>query len=324
MKKIILLLLIVLFAFNCSSDSNDDSNNQNTCTPPINISTSLITTNSTTINWTANNSNSYQIEYGFSGFTQGQGTSIMTSDSSYNLIGLTPATQYDFYITTICSDINYSDAIGPNSFNTEIACQQPTSLNLENVDICSISLNWETNGESSFKVEYGVSGFELGTGRVMNSTENNIVIDTYINQGITYDIYVRANCGSNGYSEYSEALVVTTVSQDLTGSYHVIVTRDNGIVTDQGIETITLISPNYYKTQTTGHWPIGYYNTDQGFNFENSCGEIIIPDQQLFQGASTDTVYSLYGYVMANGDFVVEYEIDTYDYLVYSAYYEKQ
>ncbi|GGG53703.1 fibronectin type III domain-containing protein [Bizionia arctica] len=321
MKHTILFLSLLLFVFSCSSDNTDDSN---TCHSPVNITTNSITAHSALINWTTNNSNSYQIEYGFSGFTQGQGTNIMTSDSSYNLIGLTPATAYDFYITTICSDINYSDAIGPNSFNTEIACQQPTSLNLENVDICSISLNWETNGESSFKVEYGVSGFALGTGRVKTTTENNIIIDSNISQGITYDIYVRANCGSDSYSEYSEALTITTISQDLTGSYQVTVTRHDGFVVDLGIETITLISPNYYKTQTTGHWPIGYYNTDQGYNFENSCGEIIIPDQQLFQGTYSEMVFSTSGHVFPNGNFVVEYIVEAYDDLLYSAFYTKQ
>ncbi|MCX7547592.1 hypothetical protein OS188_06455 [Xanthomarina sp. F1114] len=324
MKHTLFFLSIFLFVFSCSKDSTDDSNDSITCHFPINISVGTITTNSAIINWIGNNSNSYEIEYGISGFTRGQGTTISTSGLGYEFTDLSQATSYDVYLTTKCSDTNFSDVIGPVVFVTETACQKPTSLNLDTIDLCSISLYWDSNGESDFKVEYGVTGFNLGTGRVINTTDNFTTIDTYLQAGTTYDIYVRANCGSDGFSAYSDPLVVTTVSQDLTGSYHVIVTRDNGIVTDQGIETITLISPNYYKTQTTGHWPIGYYNTDQGFNFENSCGEIIIPDQQLFQGASTDTVYSLYGYVMANGDFVVEYEIDTYDYLVYSAYYEKQ
>jgi len=327
MKKFFILLSITLIVFSCSNDNSDDTNDQITCVSPANVSINSITVNSATLNWTANNAVSYEIEYGVSGFTQGQGTTISTSGLGYELTDLAQDTSYDVYLTTKCSDSNFSDVIGPVIFITETACQKPTSLNVDSVDICSISLNWDSNGESDFKIEYGITGFSLGTGRVLNTTDNFTTIDTYLEAGTTYDIYVKAYCGIDGFSASSDPLVVTTASQDLAGSYHVTVTRDDGFSYDHGIETIVLVSPNYYKTETTGLWPRGSFSpdTDQGFNFRNSCGEIEVPEQQLFQGAYANMMYGYYAEIKPNGDLIILYNIDlNIEYPGFYAEYVKQ
>ncbi|MBO4645120.1 MAG: gliding motility-associated C-terminal domain-containing protein [Bacteroidales bacterium] len=46
------------------------------------------------------------IEYGLSGFTPGTGTTVMTSDTSYELIGLTTLATYDIYIYYDCGGDN--------------------------------------------------------------------------------------------------------------------------------------------------------------------------------------------------------------------------
>ncbi|TYA54819.1 fibronectin type III domain-containing protein [Formosa maritima] len=299
------------------------------CPEAQSLNTYNITETSANIEWSYIGTvtpTSWKIEYGIIGFTLGQGTIITTSNQGYDLTGLTPSTQYDFYITAQCSDTNFGDTVGPSTFITEAACQQPTLLNLNSVEVCSISFDWYTNGETSFEIEYGESGFTLGTGNTINTSNSYYEIDTNLDQGTTYEIYVRANCGSDGYSEYSDALVVTTDSNDLTGMYDVTVTRDDGATYSHGLETIILVSPNYYKTETTGLWAIGAVAPDQGFNFANSCNEIIIPNQQLCQGYYANNVFGTQnGEVLPNGDLYMEYmiEFDSGD-RIFQAFYEKQ
>jgi hypothetical protein len=73
----------------------------------------------------------------------------------------------------------------------------------------SIELSWDENEETSWEVEYGPVGFVPGTGTVAATSQNSYNIEG-LTTATTYEIYVRANCGSDGYSEYSEALVITT------------------------------------------------------------------------------------------------------------------
>ena len=73
----------------------------------------------------------------------------------------------------------------------------------------SITLTWDENNETAWEVEYGPSGFIIGTGTVQNAITSNAQIDG-LQPATTYEIYVRADCGENGYSEYSDQLTVTT------------------------------------------------------------------------------------------------------------------
>ena len=54
------------------------------------------------------NANSFKVEYGPTGFRQGTGTSVVTSNTQVEVTGLVPSTTYDFYITGICSDTENS------------------------------------------------------------------------------------------------------------------------------------------------------------------------------------------------------------------------
>lgn len=84
----------------------------------VNAPTNTATT-SITLNWTASASapSSYDVEYGPVGFAQGTGTTVSTSTNSIALTGLTPSTNYDFYVRSNCgtSQSNYSTA---NTFTT--------------------------------------------------------------------------------------------------------------------------------------------------------------------------------------------------------------
>src|SRR5690554_1813577 len=94
------------------------------CLPPVDILADSITSSSADINWTeSGTANTWHIEYGITGFTQGDGTTVPNITSRpYNLTGLSANTQYDVYVRSVCGagtlNPTISDWTGPLSFTT--------------------------------------------------------------------------------------------------------------------------------------------------------------------------------------------------------------
>ncbi len=116
MKKFLTLLLIVVTILSCS---NDDDATVPQCTGPSSFSVTNITTSSATISWDdANASATFSIEYGVSGFTQGNGTTLTVENPTIMLTGLMINTTYDYYIKSDCSTTNFSPWSDVQSFTT--------------------------------------------------------------------------------------------------------------------------------------------------------------------------------------------------------------
>lgn len=86
---------------------------------------------------------------------------------------------------------------------TPPACPNPTNLNVSNVSETNAYLQWtEAGSSSSWNIQWGTSGFSLGSGTVIpnvNSTTYNL---NSLSQGTSYDFYVQANCNGGGASSY--------------------------------------------------------------------------------------------------------------------------
>ena len=75
------------------------------CPNVTGLTTSNVTYNSVTLNWTADPmAEGWMIEYGYTGFAQGTGTNVTTQENSYVVNGLEDETSYDFYVKAICGD----------------------------------------------------------------------------------------------------------------------------------------------------------------------------------------------------------------------------
>jgi PKD repeat protein len=75
-----------------------------TCPAPNSLSSSGITSNAATLNWNSNaTGNTWQISYGPAPISGPQaGTIVLALANPFNLTGLTPATQYCYYVREIC------------------------------------------------------------------------------------------------------------------------------------------------------------------------------------------------------------------------------
>ncbi|MDX1446893.1 T9SS type A sorting domain-containing protein, partial [Lishizhenia sp.] len=68
---------------------------------------------------------SYEVEYGLSGFTPGNGTTTVVTGDSLELNALTGNTDYDVYVRAICSTTDTSVAYGPVTTTTLCGPNQP-------------------------------------------------------------------------------------------------------------------------------------------------------------------------------------------------------
>ena len=89
------------------------------CTPPTNITTTNITFDSVEISWNnETTSNSWEIEYGPIGFSQGAGAKVTANSNPYVLSSLTANTPYDIYVSLNCGNTQ-SDSVGPFTIQTD-------------------------------------------------------------------------------------------------------------------------------------------------------------------------------------------------------------
>ena len=183
------------------------------CPDITGLSTSNVTTNSVTLNWSSNPmALRWNIEYGPTGFTQGQGTQAVSNTNSYVVTGLSDGITYDFYVKAVCGDDWTSENwVGTSATTQEgtIPCDAPTGVSTAVADN-SVTVNWTAGtGNISFELEYGPRGFSHGAGSTTTATSSPAVIAN-LDYETQYDVYVRAVCEQNIFSPWSTVSTFTT------------------------------------------------------------------------------------------------------------------
>ncbi|HEU0136971.1 MAG TPA: hypothetical protein VFQ50_06740 [Flavobacterium sp.] len=111
------------------------------------------------------------------------------------------------------------------------------------------------------------------------------------------------------------SIVFVGCQSTLAGTYTLVVTNNiNGFVRTYASEDIDMTDVNTFHTESTGTWLLGTMPvSDQGFQFIDICGEITVPEQNLFdyysnlvRGISSDGVD---GHVIDENSFEITYEI---------------
>ena len=89
-----------------------------------------------------------------------------------------------------------------------IQCDDPTNLTFSNISTTSATATWSGTADS-WSVEYGEAGFPQGNGTTVTA-QNPTYTFTDLTPGTQYDVYVRANCPEDNFSEWVRGNFATT------------------------------------------------------------------------------------------------------------------
>ena len=152
------------------------------------------------------------------------------------------------------------------------ACPDPTALAVSNITTSSADLSWTAGGtETAWNVEYGTSGFTLGTGTLTPTTTTTISM-TSLTDLTSYDVYVQSDCGNGQTSSWVGPLTFTTPIAN--GCNHTLNMFDsygdgwNGSAVDVTVNGVTVVSGLQFQMDLLPHhsqlllevlllWPTG-------------------------------------------------------------------
>ncbi|WP_298534301.1 fibronectin type III domain-containing protein [uncultured Algibacter sp.] len=228
------------------------------CVTPTSFAVSNIESKQVDLSWQQPDSeNSWTIEYGERGFILGGGTEIMANTTNKTITDLTPDTDYEAYIKANCTVGGYSDVQGPIQFTTPVACFIPQNLRSVSVATTSTNVTWDTStsGENEWEIEYGNKGFLLDTGTRISLNTNSGLIEN-LTPNTEYDIYVRANCNLDGYSQWSSVLTLKTNCNVISAPY-----KESFVNTN--------IIPDCWEESNNGNWSFNTYASSEASNVQD-------------------------------------------------------
>lgn len=162
-----------------------------------------------------------------------------------------------------------------------VSCSAPANLASTNVVADSATLSWTQSGSpASWEIEYGASGFSLGSGSMVSTTSNPHLL-TGLMSNTSYDWYVRAICGPGDTSGWAGPNSFTTLCSIYSAPYFDDV--------EAHTPTTNLTSSNCWtatanntgndwnidgsgSTPSSGTGPLGAYSGNNYFYFEASGG----------------------------------------------------
>ncbi len=107
---------------------------------------------------------------------------------------------------------NYFIGIDDITVEAISTCVAPIQMAVSNITTTTADMAWTAgNEETSWQIEYGVAGFAHGAGTVVTANAPAYTL-TGLTANMTYDVYVRAICGANEYSEWTEAITFKTAA----------------------------------------------------------------------------------------------------------------
>ena len=254
---------------NASNDFNNDLliddvevREAPTCPQPSGLVANTINPFDANFGWTDNaGATEWELEWGAPGFIPGTGTgigSMITTNNPETVLGLTPTTDYDFYVRAVCSPGDSSNFNGPVSITTLVSCPQPTGLNINFMDTTEAMLNWTAGGtETEWLIEWGPIGFTPGTGNSFTTTDNPDTL-TGLPQDSLFEVYVTAICavadsslptGPAVTNTYGYGSYIVNDNQCGPGFFDISATGVATNINDDGEVGLAMPFPFFYQNQ---------------------------------------------------------------------------
>ena len=111
---------------------------------------------------------------------------------------------------TFATILNADVAIDDISIDSVRTCLPPNTPSLVTATTNSIVIGWTAPSGSGWQVQYGPSGFVLGSG-TQRSSPTALFTANGLTSATAYDFYVRDSCGPNNYSAWTKVFTASTL-----------------------------------------------------------------------------------------------------------------
>ncbi len=194
------------------------------CNPPVDLLTTSLTTNGSTLTWTAvTGAAAYLIQYRPLTTPESVWTNLTSTTNSVTLANLACGTAYQWHVATYCTSSssgtntlsNYSPLVNFNTLACSGICNAPTGLINSNISTSGATLSWTSaSGAAGYMVQYRPiitpeSGWINVSDSLTSLTLSNLVC------GTQYQWHVASNCpvlaNPTGLSPYSVILNFSTL-----------------------------------------------------------------------------------------------------------------
>ena len=188
------------------------------CLIPNSLSVTNIQNVSVQVNWAGATADSFLVRYAVHNTTNFSWKKINGQPNivSTVLTGLTPGTQYDWWVRSLCTSIassNYQAVPGTfTTLSTSVPCITPYNLSAGSITNSSAAISW-TNlvTADTFRVRYSINGTTNFIWKDLNGGGGNGTTLGNLIPGTTYQFQVSSIC-SGVSSPYSTSYQFTTLS----------------------------------------------------------------------------------------------------------------
>lgn len=193
------------------------------CAKPANVIKKEVTATTATLAWDKVDEANWQYIILRADATLDWANAVATTDTFAVVDTLKASTDYKLYVRRDCSTEQSKNS--SVAFTTDFACTKTGDPSVSEITSESAVISW-TSTASAWKLDYQVDGADTWT--TIDVTENPYTL-TDLATLTSYNVRVRANCGEDGLSDYSEVASFATilcadenkreVSYTLTDSY---------------------------------------------------------------------------------------------------------
>ena len=232
-------------------------------------------------------------------------TSVFPITGVHPVIDLTPyggqIVQFAIYATSgtvVDSEVDIDIFVDNFRVRGIPTCPEPTDLLGTNLSLTSTELTWTESGTATtWNIQYGEAGFDLGDGTFINDVSSNPYILEGLISDTSYEYYVQAICGPGDASSFNGPFEFYTgycaslpTSNDGDGVNNVTIgITDFPSAGDVFYENNTSPAVNVFKElETTVEIEFGHtatYNTNIWIDYN---GDLVFDESELvFSGVST-------------------------------------
>ena len=267
-SKFYIILLMISISFNFLSCDNEPIDpallieNPEACDDVSLFSVSdFVDGTKVNLNWDANG-DTFQIQYGPKGFALGSGTALTSADNHLTVSGLDNTKEYDFYIRNVCGATSFSEWVGPvsvGSISINI-CQAPSNIVVARSasPATTANVSWTATGVSQWEIQYGPTGFTLGSGTVATATAATHQV-LGLSELSGYDFYVRSVCSATSKSTWAGPIQLAPTTAPVTSDYWPLALNNQWVYSISGtaqpamkVVSIDVIEGKTYHTMAGG------------------------------------------------------------------------